>query len=164
MMPTKPKKAAKPAKPADKPRGRGRPAYERNEKDLGQVVALITFGFGVERIAEYLKMDKAVLRRAYSHEIEHSRTQLAGVAMTKVVKALNDDQEWAIKFVMSSLGRNYGWGPDAGDTGKTVQEMLGGFDPARLAPAKFAQLMDLLVLAGANIDPSLLPAPQGIAA
>lgn len=161
-MPTKSQTGRRPHRKAGhKPKENGRPTYVPNDQDKGQVIALASFGLGEAKISNFLGISNNTLRKHYADELDRSRIQVMGKAMTGLAKALNGEKEWAIKFTMMTLGRKYGWALRQ-ERDKSVDDMLAGFDPSRLSPEKFAVLMDTLALAGANIDPALLPAPESM--
>jgi hypothetical protein len=51
-------------------RGRGRPAYQPNQKDRGIVESLTGFGFTVDHVARLLMIDSKTVQKYYRNELD----------------------------------------------------------------------------------------------
>lgn len=111
----------------------GRPEYQPSEKDRGAVEAYVRVGYGEETIASLMGVATTTLRKHYDYELEHARHKfLAAVTQGAGNLALGRPAEWSApdpqtgrrylvreeqkpdgamqRYIMSSLGRKYGWG------------------------------------------------------
>lgn len=117
----------------------GRPPHVPDKESTGAVEALAAFGFGVEKIADYLEISPNTLRKHYSKVLAKARPKLLGGAMSGLAKALSNSEGWAVKYVLNCHGKQFGWVERTEVTGAD-----GGAIPIRLGSLNDSQLSSLL--------------------
>ena len=125
----------------------GRPPHEPRDQDRAIVKALTIFGLPQPDIANHLKIDQTTLVKHYPEELHTARGEVMALAAGGLFDKLKKQDEWAIKWVMGTLGKKYGW-VQRHEVGIDLTAALGGADFSKLSPEQFDQLVDLLALAG----------------
>lgn len=77
---------------------------------------------------------------------------MIALATNGVAMGLAKKEPWAIKYVLSHKGKKYGWTKGTELTGAGGKDLFAGMNLGGLNDAQFQQLMELLKLAGVNIE------------
>ena len=97
------------AERSNKSRLGGQPKFEPTEADRSLVLALRGAGFSHEDIAGQLRpggVSADTLTRHFPHELATGVAKINGIAVTNLVKAMQNGEAWAICFWMKT---RMGW-------------------------------------------------------
>lgn len=143
--------AKKPRSPAKQPKPNGRPSHVPTDESRATVQALCGFGLGEEAVADYLDISVNTLRKHYSERLRKARPTLMAMASGGLFEALRKKEPWAVKYLHSTLGKQFGWTERQEVTGANGASLFEGLDLTKLNADHLQQLKDILALAGAAI-------------
>ena len=87
--------------------GAGQPPYEPTQADRATVQNLTAFGATHAEIAQCIGtngVSEKTLRKHFRRELTVSTFEVKALAMSKLVRAINDGEAWAICFYLKTKG------------------------------------------------------------
>lgn len=90
-------------------------SYERNDKDLAIVKAMVVLGHNQENISRYLDISDDTLRLHYAKEIANAKNEAELTLLARFTQFMNsEDENIALNASKFVAGRRFKWIEDKG--------------------------------------------------